>query len=291
VSLAESLSVHETVIDGSVFKVRRLLPNPLSRAARRHKYERWLDAVLFAGVKCRPGDFVDVGVNIGQTFFKALAILGRERQYLGFEPQITCCSALQTFIEDNGLKHCRIFPFGLSNENRVVKLYIRSGPHDECASVVANFRPASFYDTFQYVSVRKGDEVLKELDVPSVSVIKIDVEGGELEVIEGLLNTISATRPVLIFEVLNHFLFATNQNLDAETIRFRQKRLCKLEKIVRDNRYRVFNILPGDIIREVAVIEPKVSSEVSLINYLALPEEHSKSFIDDFPGRLALPTK
>ena len=45
----------------------------------------------------------------------------------------------------------------------------------------------------------------------SVCCIKVDVEGAELEVFEGFLNTIEKTKPFLIFEVLNHFLAVTGQ--------------------------------------------------------------------------------
>jgi FkbM family methyltransferase len=278
----ESLSMQTIFIGGNAFQIRGL-SSPLSRAAR-SPTEPWLNASLSAALKCRPGAFLDVGVNLGQTFFKVLPILGKEREYLGFEPQIICCDLLRTFIEDNGLIHHRIFPFGLSNEDRRVKLYMRFEGGDDCASIVANFRPDSFYTCHQYISVRKGDDVLRELGTEVVSVIKVDVEGAELEVIEGLAETIIQKRPILIFEVLNNFLAVTGGILSPATIQLRHERLVRLENMLRASRYRIFNILPGHVLREIAVIKPRISADLSLTNYLGVPEEFCDSF--DFPGSL-----
>lgn len=50
------------------------------------------------------------------------------------------------------------------------------------------------------VEVRSLDEILEELGSPRVSVIKIDVEGAESDVIEGARNLIQRERPVVILE-------------------------------------------------------------------------------------------
>src|ERR1700688_1827981 len=103
--------------------------------------------------------------------------------------------------------------------------------------MVKNFRPESFYTEDRYVCVRKGDELISELQVTSVSAIKIDVEGAELEVIEGLLDMIGAKRPFIVFEVLNHFLAVTGDKLDDQHIRFRESRIEKMEDILRQRDY------------------------------------------------------
>lgn len=285
-SVVQTLYGRKISIGGNAFKLRGLLLNPLYGPATMRTYEPWLDNVLGAALKCRPGAFVEVGVNMGQTFFQVLPFLGKEREYLGFEPQIICCFSLCTFIEDNRLIRHRVFPFGLSNVDRVVKLYMRSGDGDTTASMVEAFRPDAFYRSYQYIPVRKGDDVLREIGTEAISVIKIDVEGGELEVIEGFAETIIQKRPILIFEVLNNFLAVTNENLSPATIRFRQERLSKMESALRTSRYQILSILPGDVLKDVVAIEPRISADLSLVDYLAIPEEFLDSFLYDFPGRI-----
>jgi hypothetical protein len=53
--------------------------------------------------------------------------------------------------------------------------------HDVSASVVEGFRPLSESPQRMYVAVFEGDSVLQQLDAGHVGVMKIDVEGAELE--------------------------------------------------------------------------------------------------------------
>lgn len=66
--------------------------------------EPWLDAVYQTVLRCREGAFLDVGANIGQTMLKILA-LDTTRQYVGFEPQVSRCALIQSFIEQPQIPH------------------------------------------------------------------------------------------------------------------------------------------------------------------------------------------
>ena len=152
------------------------------------------------------------------------------------------------------------------------------------ASMVENFRPYSFYTSSQYICVRKGDEVMAELKIPSVAAIKIDVEGGELEVIEGLSDTIREKMPVIIFEVVNHDLAVTGENLDARAVQFREGRTEKMECLLRGQGYEIHNVLPGNILRRVGKIQPAMSADLSNTNYVAVSRQDVDSFLRTFPG-------
>jgi len=45
------------------------------------------------------------------------------------------------------------------------------------------------------------DDLVEELKLPRVDIIKIDVEGAGLSVIKGALKTISKDKPIIFFEV------------------------------------------------------------------------------------------
>jgi hypothetical protein len=126
--------------------------------------------------------------------------------------------------------------------------------------------------------------VISELRAQDLCAIKIDVEGAELEVVEGLSNTLQQQRPVIIFEVLNHFLVGTGSPLDESTIRFRESRVQKVETILRNLGYEIFNILPGKRLKKLLRIEPPASADLSLTNYLAVSKLDLDSFLRAFPG-------
>lgn len=61
------------------------------------------------------------------------------------------------------------------------------------------FRDDSFYKWSKPILAMPGDD----LSIDDISVIKIDVEGSELEVLQGLIETIDKFSPFILFEVLS----------------------------------------------------------------------------------------
>jgi len=280
-------SKRKVKLGDKVFRLKGFFANAiaLEHFTQQKDMESWLDVIFSSVLQCREGAFLDVGANLGQTMFKILA-LDPSRQYVGFEPQLACCFMIQRFLDDNHVTNFMILPLGLSNTNQLIKLHGGPGDHDCIASVLDGFRPDSFYSSHRYVSVMKGDYVLSILGLSSVCAIKVDVEGAELEVLEGFLTTIERTRPFLVFEVLNHFLVGTGSRLDDETIRFRESRIEKMEEMLRERNYEIFNILPGSGLNNVRKIKPPVSDDLSITNYLAVPNSDLDAFLGIFPGQV-----
>jgi FkbM family methyltransferase len=267
-------------VGGSSYRSRGYTLNPLWLSVGVKEREPWLDGVLRAALSCGDGVFIDVGANIGQTMLKLLSI-DRGREYLGFEPQVTCSSVMQKFIHDNDLMHHTILPIGLSDETKVVKLFTGEAEFDSAASVVESFRPDNFYRGHQYVCLRRGDDVAAELELKDIAVIKVDVEGAELEVIAGLTNTLQQHRPFIIFEVLNFFLTLTNESLPESIVRFRRERIGALEDKLRGLGYEIHRITHAGLV-EVAKIEPEFTADQTQSNYVAVPPRRRERFLAQF---------
>jgi FkbM family methyltransferase len=268
------------------YRMKALFINHLALKDGTKLTEPWLDAVYQTVLRCREGAFLDIGANIGQTMLKILS-LDPSRQYIGFEPQVACCFMIQGFLEENHISNYEILPVGLSNKNGTEKLFLREGNYDPAASMVRNFRPEGFYTSHHNVCVREGDELISELPVSSVSAIKIDVEGAELEVIEGLRKIIREKMPFIIFEVLNHFLVITGEKLDDQCICFREARIQKMEDILRQMEYVILNVRPGNCLKNVRKIVPPVSADLSVTNYIAVSKLDLDSFLRVFPGSVS----
>src|SRR5262249_28647560 len=98
-----------------------------------------------------------------------------------------------------------------------------------------------------------------------VSVIKIDVEGAELEVVRGLAHTISTCRPSIICEVLPTYSGADGRRT------FREPRIGALLDILHRLDYQLFRLMPSGEAISLATIEPH--SDASLVNYAFLPAD------------------
>ena len=144
--------------------------------------------------------FLDVGANIG--FFSIVAA----KQYPGmsvhaFEPHQSIYARLQRNIDLNhNPPNLEIFPFALSNFSGSTMLYTAS-PEDfnQGVSSLGADMDGVRNDISQNVQVRQIDEIY-ENSIRPVSVIKIDVQGFEPEVLRGGERTIRRFRPVIVLE-------------------------------------------------------------------------------------------
>ena len=90
----------------------------------------------------------------------------------------------------------------------------------------------------RHVAVFPGDAMLATSGVPLVSVLKVDVEGAELQVLEGLRLTLQ-TRPFILCEI-----FRSSWS-DCAKGRFRKPRQDRLLANMREAGYELFRVL-GD---------------------------------------------
>jgi hypothetical protein len=129
-----------------------------------------------------------------------------------------------------------------------------------------------------------GDEALQSLDLSSLALIKIDVEGGELEVLRGLESTISRFKPYIVFEVLPHMIVRTRTELDTTTKEVRDRRHDQIDELLRNTGYTIFRIETVSGIRETSKLQ---AASHQLFNYIAVPEAEVGSFQQAYSGPVA----
>jgi FkbM family methyltransferase len=172
---------------------------PIINGRKTYASEEWMVEVLRGLFALRNGAFVDVGVNLGQTMLKVAAI-DPARDYVGFEPNPACVDYAWKLIEANGFNY-RVIPAGISSATGLLELQMfRNEDTDPSASLVPAFRPGVVRS--RSVLVFRLSDLPPEIIPADVAVVKIDVEGGELFVIEGLMPLIERTRPFLVVELL-----------------------------------------------------------------------------------------
>jgi len=162
--------------------------------------EKWMSGVLKEIFRyAKGGIFYDVGINLGQTLIK-VKTLEPGMQYVGFEPNPSCIAYLERLVAANGWRGVRVVPAGLSDSDGVVPLYASDGTDPE-STIVAELRSEG-QSAVRFVPVFRHDTIEREVLDGRVAVLKIDVEGAELEVVRSLKGLIERDRPVIIMEVL-----------------------------------------------------------------------------------------
>ena len=188
---------------------------------------------------------MDVGANIGQTLLEVKSI-DWNVAYVGFEPNFAAAHFVDELIKVNRMPNCILIAVGLSQTPQLLPLY-NSGDYDSAASLVTGFREAGRYTSEQKLAATfNGDEAVEQLALTSIGVVKIDVEGGEWDVLTGMNKTIERFRPIIFCEVLPTWATGdTTPPMDlvsatASIGKFRRERKDKIENALRRHSYVIF---------------------------------------------------
>ena len=168
------------------------------------KNEKWMSSVIEMLIPySTTGVFLDVGANLGQTLIK-FRTLTEEMGYIGFEPNPTCVFYLQELISENRFKECKIIPCGLFKEDSILEMQIFSdNDADPMGSVVPEFRVDRSVAMRKFVPLFSYETIMKTVKILNPSIIKIDAEGAEYEVLNTLQFEIIKHRPFILIEILS----------------------------------------------------------------------------------------
>ncbi len=151
---------------------------------------------IFSSVSKEKAVFIDVGANIGNH---SLFMSKEAASVHAFEPYEPARRILERKIKNNRIRNITVHPVGLSNRCETIPFYPPN---------LSNLGTGSFekeHCTYngqvtESLEVAIGDDEISENGISDICLIKIDVEGHEPRVIEGLRKTLINNRPVVIFE-------------------------------------------------------------------------------------------
>ncbi len=146
-----------------------------------------------------PGDsVVDAGVNKGYFSLLAARLVGPAGTVFAFEPHPENCKWFLKSVAANGYRHVNLVRAALGATNGVTELYLgeKSGWH--------SLKQNSENQPSLNVNILQLDDALARMGNPRIKLIKIDVEGAELEVLRGALSTLANTSPLVLLVDLHH---------------------------------------------------------------------------------------
>lgn len=171
---------------------------------------------------CRPGSvFCDIGANIGNHALFALKFLHVAR-LIAFEPNPLAIGVLRSNLILNGVAdRADLSHLGIGLSDSDAGGFTINAP-------AGNLGGGRMIEGTGDLPVRRGDALLAD---ERVDFIKIDVEGMELRVLDGLSATIAAHRPRLFVEVDRRNFRGFEAWRDANgyilRARFRRYRTCE----------------------------------------------------------------
>lgn len=190
-------------VDGTqflVFKGQDLISNHL----KKELYENNIHQLALKMLIDKPdGQVLDIGANLG-TFCVPLAQKIPQLKFHAFEPQRIISYQLCANVIINSLDNVYTYEFALSNEDANVELPMPDYANETNIGAFSIDKEVR-KNEYECTTVNTTDTIqLVPLDLlafSNVKLIKIDVEGHELEVLQGGIETIKANNyPPIIFE-------------------------------------------------------------------------------------------
>jgi FkbM family methyltransferase len=142
----------------------------------------------------RPGDVaIDVGANIGAFTIPMAKLVGPDGCVVAFEASDANLDLLEQNVDQNGfgpldMGNVIVKPYAASDKNGTLKVDRQSALH-----------------AYSRKDINEGEfEVdcitIDSLNLPKVKLIKVDVDGHELQVLKGAAKTIARCKPIIYIE-------------------------------------------------------------------------------------------
>lgn len=195
----------------------------IKRALYGRRYEAALEKAMQAVV--RPGDAIwDVGANIGYFSTRFAQWTGPQGSVYAFEPAPDIAARLKVATAPFG--NVRIVQQGLSDIEGTAG-FLRDGNRDGATSRIAVPGDRKADET---IRITTGDLLIATGTVTAPDVIKMDIEGHELEALMGIAGLLRTRPPRHLFIEMHSFLFARQGREDIP---------WKIERFLRENEYDV----------------------------------------------------
>jgi len=167
--------------------------------------------------------FYDVGANAGVVSLEVAKHFHDRVTVCAFEPQESLVRCVAASAQLNGFKRMHVFRTLLGNESGFADLYI---PKSSAPASHASLKSRTPKSEVVRNRIETLDGLVHNKVIPAPNVIKIDVEGAELAVLQGAENLIEQYAPCIIFE----------SDSNAERFGYTRRDIC--EFLQKHNNYR-----------------------------------------------------
>jgi FkbM family methyltransferase len=187
--LAQAAAGRRVHLAGARIRVPGPLAIRLSVVAGNVRLHRIMDKTLTPGAKV-----VDVGANVGYNSVYAARRVGPRGRVVAIEPAADNLRVLQENISTNGLTNVAVHAVAAGRANEVRDLYLRG----EVSAVNSLFPDSMYAEVTGTEQVRVAP--LDDLVDFEPDLVKIDVEGAELDVLAGMPRLLRSPALLLVVE-------------------------------------------------------------------------------------------
>lgn len=172
-----------------------------------------LETMLVRSILKKGDVFVDVGAHIGWYALSAADIIGNNGKVIAFEPNPSCITELIKNIDLNKYKNVVLEKIALSDKEEIAEFWVGD---DMGGSLVKENTERLTVDgsTVKKIKIRTRtfDSYIKKYNNIKIKLIKIDVEGAEIQVLKGSERYLKKYNPDILIEVIDECLRANGSS-------------------------------------------------------------------------------
>lgn len=186
-----------------------------------------------------PGDIVvDAGANIGSFTIKAANIVGNEGRVIAIEPEKENLKILKKNVDANNLTNVSIVPKGLWSKKGTMSFYLNDYPglHSLFNSTPGKPSKKPYEQSpktkcpITEIKIDTLDNIIDELEIERTDFIKMDIEGAEIEALQGANKTLARKKLKLVIEAGHIVNGEQTYKIIAPWLREKGFRIVKIDK-------------------------------------------------------------
>jgi len=154
-----------------------------------------ISRTLKSGMIC-----LDIGANIGYYVLLEKKLVGKEGKIIAIEPSPINFQYLKNNVGFQDSSNVELFNFAAGDQNGNINFLIYENAANSCM-VIPDGEESKWPGKVIKVPVRRIDSLLDEIGINKIDFVRMDVEGYEFNIFEGMQNTIRNSRPIIQIEV------------------------------------------------------------------------------------------
>lgn len=173
--------------------------------------------------------FLDVGTNIGSSLLQFAKNVGKTGRVYGFEPDQLNFQQCQNNIRLNNFDNVQVSNIALGNKSSKVKLVVDTESNRGGNRILDEANGKDYTE----VEVVPLDEWVEQQLISAIDFIKIDVEGFELNVLQGATESLKKFSPRLFIELDDENLKLQGQSAKELVVFLNEMGYCTYQSITK----------------------------------------------------------